>query len=409
MSRYLALALVVLAACDLPPFKLKFRLTAGDAQKCIGDRDIPTTDCSDVTMTCDAVLSVRVVPPSQPEFPYISLCEPLVGAQDKLCSIAGVNLPPPNRPVPEQVLEVQMAVFPRDALSTDADGKLICPRVEFAANGLPETSLDCTNGGCPVRPAVGGRAFYYPGDEETVVELGCTDLQLLRGQTCEGPAATELIATVNDFDTWVQVASTTADRLTVSFGEPKGDLDNGYSLVSALPLARAGSTSVPTWGGSLDKPPQNPYCIEVFEDVPQATRSLVCRQLGGQDLTNIDAVGALLSKTTLTDILRAKGRTTFPEQGLVVGTILNRFNQPVASSIVTPSCPVGKTCTIEYLSADRQSFTTDHTSSTGIWISTNAPFGTTFEWSGQVMPGFGGLVQGKVTIVVLQESAQIGS
>ena len=44
------------------------------------------------------------------------------------------------------------------------------------------------------------------------------------------------------------------------------------------------------------------------------------------------------------------------------------------------------------------------TTSSGIFVSSDAPFGTTFSVASgvQAASGFGGLVEGKVTIVVLQ-------
>jgi hypothetical protein len=409
----LAIAAAALAGCETPPIKVLVTLTAGKTQQCVDDDQSPTTSCADVSMVCRAVLSVRIVPPDEPEIPYISVCQPLVGAQNKLCAIAGVDLSAPLRPLPRRVLEVQMAVFSRSALDeaglVDDDGNYICPRVDFAANGFPETSVDCSTGACPIRPAVGGRAFYYPGDDETVVELGCTDLTLLQDDTCAGPPLKHVIATVNDFDTWVPVAGTTGNRLTVSIGEPKGDIDSGFTLTSPMPLARTSSTGVQAWSAELDFDPQMTYCLEVFEDVPQATRSLVCREVSTVDLDGIDVTGALLSKSTLLDILAAKARTTFPEQGLVVGLVLDQGNRPISGARVVPSCLPGKTCTVQYLSADRTSFAPTETSANGIWISEDAPYGTTFSWSGlPLTPAFGGLVQGKVTVVVIQEKAPIG-
>lgn len=417
MTRSLVLLLgpviALLAACDPPVLALRFTLTDGPSQQCISSRTgSPTTDCSEVTMICDSVLSIRIVPPDQPMFPYLSVCEaPPPRPPTTLCSIASVTLPQPTVPIPEQVLEVQIAVFKRDTLSRDADGNYICPRVEFAANNLPESAVTCFESDptqCPPRPAIGGRAYYYPGDEETVVPLGCTELSLLDGPACASTNTLPATATVNDFDTWVPVSATTATRLTVSIGEPKPDQNNLYSLTGTQPLMGPSSGVPPTWSGELAVVPQNHYCVEVFEDVPQATRSVVCRPVPSE-LSRIDIVGALLAKDTLDDILDALDTPVFPAAGLVVGVVLDQFNNPVAGARVTPTCAPGQTCTVQYLSADRRSLTTDATSSNGIWLSQDSPFGTRFSRAGQVQPVFGGLVQGKVTIVVLQESAPVGN
>lgn len=410
--RWLALAALVLVACDTPPLTLRIRLTDGDAQQCISSENgNATTDCSKINMICDGVLSLRIVPPNQPEVPYVYMCTDLVGQPD-LCSIAGPSLEQAMVPVPEQVLEIQLAVFERTSLEKDADGNYICPRVEFAANNLPETADTCFESDpslCPARPAVGGRAYYYPGDEKTVVELGCTDLSLLNGPACVGTNLIDVTATVNDFDTWVPVSATAAQRLTVSIGEPRADLSNLYTLTGTQPLAGPSSNVPPSWSSALDFSPESYYCVEVFEDIPQATRALVCRAITGKESTEgIKMTGALLSKDTLDDVLTALGKPSFPITGLVVGVVLDEFNRPMSGVKVSAVCGPSETCTVQYLSADRTALTSDTTSANGIWISQDAPFGTLFQRSGTVQPTFGGLVQGKVTIVVLQESAMIG-
>ncbi len=408
--RALALIACILAACDTPPITLRYRLTSGNAQQCISETGNATTDCSNLALACNGVLSLRIVPPNQPEVPYVYVCTDLTDKRD-LCSIAGPALPEPTVPGPEQVLEIQVAVFERDSLPKDADGNYICPRVEFASNNLPETAVSCFESDpslCPARPAVGGRAYYRPGDEETVIELGCTDLSLLNGPACAGINTIDVTATVNDFDTWVPVSATAAQRLTVSIGEPRADLSNLYTLTGTQPLSGPSPNVPPSWSSALDFSPESYYCVEVFEDIPQATRALVCRAVPPMGLDEIKITGALLSKDTLDDILTALGKPSFPITGLVVGVVLDEFNRPVAGVKVNAVCAPTETCTVQYLSADRTTLTSDTTSANGIWISQDAPFGSLFERSGNVQPAFGGLVQGKVTIVVLQESAMIG-
>lgn len=416
MRSTLAVAIVALAACETPPMSLRFRLTESGAQQCIGDTGVPATSCSDITMDCDAVLSIRVVPPDQPEFPYVSVCRPLIGGQNKLCSIAGVDLPQATVPVPEQVLEIQMAVFRRDQIGVDEQGNLVCPIVEFAANNLPVVG-SCPEDGvtnCPPRPAVGGRAFYHPGDAETVVELGCTELELLRGEQCSGTNRTEVIAYVNEFEFPNAVDPVTANHLFVSIGEPTIGSSGSYVLDASntFPLARTPQTTTATWGGTfVDLNLLSSYCIEVLEDAPMATRTLTCRE-PPPDRNEIDAVGVRLKPSMLSDILLAlQGNTVFPPQGLVVGIVLDQSLSPVAGAAVATSCASPMDCPIQYWSADRQSFTSGAgaaTSANGIFVATAAPYGTRFSRAGQVGDVFGGLVEGKVTIVVLQESTVIG-
>lgn len=402
---------LLLAACELPPLTLKFKLTGGKSQQCMSPEGDPATRCSDITMLCEGVLSVRIVAPSDPTVPYVHLCEPLRGAQNTLCSIATIDLPDPVEPIPEQVLEVQMAVFPRSAVSTDPDtGKLVCPRVEYAADNLPvltlptciETDLDS----CPKIPAVGGRTFYRPGDTETVVELGCSDLpQLTDELTCEGTRRISVTATVNDFDDLVSsVDKQLAGRLTVGVGEPRPQGDR-YVLTpgDGRDLVPAETMAAPAWSGELTDLAFSQYaCLEVLEDGAQTTTALTCRRVDPASNT-LDMAGVYLKKSTLDQILGALGLVDFPSEGLVVGMVLDQFFNPQAGTMV--SC---EACTIQYLSADRTGLVAGGTSASGIFMSTDAPFGTEFTTGTTLLrPVFGGLVESKVTIVVIQDKIVI--
>lgn len=410
MRRALAL-LALLAGCDLPPLSLRFSITDGESETCTGDTGNLTTSCEDITMLCDAVLSVRVVPPGDPSVPYISVCETLKHPQHKLCGIAGVDLPQPTVPIPEQVLEVQMAVFPASAVSTDPDtGALICPPVEYAANGLPVQALPVCDDqdpmSCPKVPAVGGRTFYHPGDEETVVELGCSDLSQLQDElTCEGIQRIGVTATVNDFDDVVSsVIRSLADRLTVEVGEPKPATPR-YVLNPAdtRELLRSSSTT-PAWSVELTDLMLKDYvCLQVLEDGAQSTSTLTCRTYDDSD--TIDLAGIYLSKTTLNQILTAIGKAgAFPDEGLVVGLVIDEFFAPLPN--VAVSCGG---CTIQYLNADKTGTVPNATSTSGIFVSDMAPFGTGFTIPSTVLrPVLGGQVEGKVTIVIIQDKLPIG-
>jgi hypothetical protein len=417
MRRSLLASLAVLgglAGCELPPLALRFSITDNASQQCTGDTGNVTSSCEDITMLCDAVLSVRIVPPNDPTVPYVSVCRPLIGAQHTLCSIAGIDLPAPTVPIPEQVLEVQMAVFPRSAVTQmdPVTGDLVCPRVEFAANGLPITALpvcseqDPTS--CPRMPAVGGRAFYSPGDEETVVELGCSDLTQLQDElTCEGIRRIQVTATVNDFDDLVSsVGDQLADSLTVDIGEPK-PASSAYTLVpgNTRELIRSEAVS-PAWSLQLtDLTFQDYVCLQVLEDGAQATSALSCR--ADDDSDKIDMAGIYLSKITLNQILKALALPSFPlfpDEGLVVGIVIDEFFNPLPN--VAVSCGG---CDMKYLNANRSGLVTGTTSMSGIFVSTNAPFGTGFTIpSTALRPVLGGLVERKVTIVVIQDKLPIG-
>jgi hypothetical protein len=423
--RAIAALALLLVACETPPLTIRFVLTDGESQQCISaNGGNPTTDCSDIDIVCDAVLSIRVVPPNEPEVPYISVCQalPRMG-QRNLCSIAGVDLPPPKVPIPEQVLEVQMAVFPDKpgTIGVDSEGNLVCPIVQFGVNGLPVMDVDCSSAGagtCAARPAVGGRAFYHPGDTETLIKLGCTELELLRGQQCTGLNRTTVIATVNEFEFPASVEKSVANRLSVAVGEPVPGGGGNYVLdVSRThALTRDETVQFPyTWSQDFtDLGFTKSFCVEVLEDVPLATRTLRCRELPPTYPDELDGLGARLKPETLATILKAANLTAFPSTGLVVGIVLNASLSPVSGTTIQTTCPADVPmcpATVRYLSEDRLSLTAagnmnDTTHSSGIFVSTDAPYGTYFNRAGQAATSvFGGIVDNKVTLVVIQETS----
>jgi len=403
-----ALPLVVLAACNYAPFALRFTLTDGDAQRCIGDTGTETTDPANISIPCDGVLSVRIVPPKEEAIPYISLCAPLLAAPDgttthKLSSIASIDLPQPDKPVPSQLLEVQMAVFAFDDLKNagylDSRGEPICPQVTFAANNLAVAAIEpCTDTQCVPEPAFAGRSFYRPGDPETVVKLGCVAPEVIA--SCKKAIKTTVNAVVNDFETTVSVSSATAGLLTVSIGDPAPDGSGGFALSGAYALDRIvpDPPSGPAWRSTISNLTlQNALCLQVLEDISSSTTTVNCTDVPPQGPVSL--VGYRLPRSTLAQIVAAAGQPSFPPQGLVIGIVLNEFFLPVQGAVVGVN-----NGTIKYLSSDRTTVTTTSTSSNGIFISQDAPFGSTFTWGEQ--HAIGGLIDDKVTIVVLQQPIQ---
>jgi len=406
------LVMLLLAACgDPPPMVLKFRVTDGDVQACTSSTGTKASTCEDVTMLCDSYASIRIFAPSDPTAPFVSACKPLAeGATTKtLCSIAQVPLPAPAMPVSAQTLEIDMAVYAKDSLHTDPMGNLICPsEPAFGADGFPVLSQEpCTDPDmttCDAQPAIGGRAFYHPGDTETVISLGCTNLAALEDRMCAGQSLLTVSATVNDFDTSVSVSPTTADGLTVSIGEPTS---NGsvftLSPSQAHALDRLGAGPVPAWSGNFDLELHNAACLDVLEDGAQSTPVLTCTN--NVSSNHLDLLGVRLSTATLNQILAAV-RTQFPAvdlgPGLVVGRVLDYLGTPKPNVTIVASDTAAH---ILYLSDDATSLVPGATSRSGIWVSTDAKFGTTFTTTDIAVltqPGFGGLVQQKVDVVVLQ-------
>ena len=407
------LVLLLLAACgDPPPMTLKFTVTQGDVQACVGSTGTKAMSCSDVTLLCDSYVSIRIFAPGDPTAPFVSACKPLAeGTTNKtLCSIAQVDLPAPANPVKAQTLEVDMAVYPKNKLAKNAQGDYECPAAKFGADDFPVAATEpCTDPDpsvCPPDPAIGGRAFYHAGDTETLVTLGCTNLAALEDRTCAGQSTLAVTASVNDFDTAVSVSPTTADGLLVSVGEPTfaGSL-NEYQLQPAQThlLSRATIGPVPSWQGDFDLTLMDAACIEVLEDGAATTPALTCTN--NVSPNPLDLPGIRLSQRTLAQVLGAIGQTTFPDQGLVVGIALDSFGAPLQGVTITPSTTGSFTPTIEYLDLTRTGTVSGSTSASGVWVSENAPFNTVFTGAaatGTAQPGFGGLVHQKVNVVVMQ-------
>ena len=181
------------------------------------------------------------------------------------------------------------------------------------------------------------------------------------------------------------------------------------------PLARTVVQPIPGWGGNITRTFSDAACLAVLEDNAQATTSLSCEAVPPNP-SRIDLTGVRLAKPTLDQILSAIGDPSFPEDGLVVGIVLDNLGNPLKGMNVTLTPPAGTVGTvgIDYLSSDRTRIVTGGTSDNGIFMSQNAPFGTTFTVDGggpvnTIPPKLGGKVEGKVTIVVLQFTHPLGS
>lgn len=395
-----ALAILALAACgDPPPLQLKYALATKD-QVCTASNGQPAHSCSDVAMLCKSVLSVRIISPSDPSTPFVSQCVPVIGRPD-LCSIAGIDLPPPTGKIPAQTLEVQVAVYVDSDLDHDDAGNPICPTdLQFTPEGLPAEG--------PPSPAIGGRAFYHPGDTETVVALGCTDEPAIQDPTCVNQNAVAVTADVEDFDSEVSVPPALADQLNVLVGEPQAvtiGATTAYELspTQTRPLDRKIQGPTPGWGASVDLKLVATVCLEVLEDVPQATPAVTCKRLPSLGVQQLKLTGVRLAKATLDEILTALHLTLFPAQGLVVGIVLDQLGNPVANVQVTVDDPSNPMASVLALSENRQQVLAGATTSNGIFLSTNAGYGAMFS-VGTRGSAFGGLVAGKVTTVVLQLS-----
>src|SRR6185503_17333195 len=164
--------------------------------------------------------------------------------------------------------------------------------------------------------------------------------------------------------------------------------------------AVGGNPTIPTWQSELAIKFNQYVCVEVIESVPQTTAVVRCKPVIAGD--RIDATGMYLSRFNVEQILGAlvpSAPLKFPEEGLTVGIVVDQAALGVPGVVVSPA--VG---TVKYLTGQGM-LSTSGTSSTGIFVSRDAPFGTMFATSGPGRPtaaGVGGLIKGKITVVVLQ-------
>lgn len=397
-------ALVALAGCDLPPFQLAYRYSGGPAQSCAPPAQpsgVPVT-CDLIPLACDAVLSVRVITPQEPNAPHVGVCRAIpknpTGSNpsgNDLCSIASIDLPTGD--VPKETLEVQVAVWPKGAVEVKPN--------EYNCRPYP-LEYDRTDGYLVPpppgmsSPGLGGRAFFHPGDDRVTVTLGCADLEATNA-ICAGATSVTVQTTVEDFDTTLSVGPEDGKVLAVRAGRPR-EVGGAFVMTTndSRVLGLTSEAPTPVWAGDVDVALKGTACVSVLDDGAETTTTVRCRTIPS-DATTVMTTGTRLAKDTLKRIVTALGLGEFPATGLTVGIVLDQgLAQP--GFAVEPS---ETTSTILYLNEARNGFVGTQTSANGIFVSTDAPFGTHFEatnGSANTLSVVGGLIAGKVTIVVLE-------
>jgi hypothetical protein len=389
----LAGALLVLGSsgcADDPPMAIRYELSAGPTQMC-------PADCSGVDLRCKAALSVRIVDPVT-KAEHFSLCRELESAEN-LCKITSVRLLSPNE-LPARRLAVQVALYNLDDVSDPVTKQLSCPAdLPFDANNFAAPS--------PYQPAVAGQGYYEPGEAETVITLGCADTPVVNTPACRGDDLIQVTASVDDFDSGVYLQPPTSNNVTLQVGEPQeasGELSGQYefSLDKLKTLDRV-VNNIPgpgAWSASMEKNFTTWLCIIVLERVNGSTATASCqhRPRGGQQF---DLRGLRLRGTTLADLQQALGLGgAVPSEGLVVGMVVDAQGKPVEGVTVRPS----GSATVKYLGPDRDNLVSTATSSSGIFLSQDAPFTTSWSAAG-TSGGYGGLIRNHVTVVILQPDA----
>ena len=400
----LALGVVaLLAACDGDTLRIAFQVSAGPIQACPSTAVPPAPSCADVPMLCDAVLNIRIVRPEDPQETYLPLCEAIPRGTDRdLCAIEQIDLP--ARQLPKETLEVQVMIWPRDAVKADPmTGELDCREiygqpvtVGFGVQGFPEEITPS--------PALGGRAYYRPGDAQTVVTLGCSDLRAVNRPACAGQI--ELRAGVNELDAPLRpVSSVPPAELLVSVGEPRYDPIRGeheWSPLKVLDLQPIVPGQPPQWYAATDTLSiEDSMCVEVIGNRGPNTAVLRCGRIDPQDRT-LELTGIWLPATRLAQLLTGLGFVEVPPQGLTIGILVDAQGAPAAGRRIETS----PSTLVKYLSPTGQVIPNlMMTTSSGLFVSEEAPYGAdfrAFDGPTEAARGVGGRVNGKVTVVVLQ-------
>jgi len=372
------LALAALAACGTPPLKIVLALPQ--------DGSCGSDDCGGVTMSCDAVVSIRIVDPNNENQPFDSKCEPVdTDTNNTLCPISGPNLD--DIPLPEETLEVQIAVYPADSDQIQYDhGKPICPTdVQYTY----ETNMPIGD-----TVAVGGRAYYHPGDDEVVVTLGCPNLQQL---VCSQLPTTFVSTQVLDFSDGIAISDDDAQNLDVYVGAPT-IISNGYALPQGpglQALTYRGSNGAYTQNVTVMFDPEGDACVDVYRTVGRSTSVVTC--VPSAQVTSLIR-SWYAPDATLAPIFTAAGLDDVPDAGIVVGQVVDNGHRAVAGMRVIPSSG-----TVHYVTSDGH-IVDDATTDTGLFYSLDAPYMTTFTTSDShsTVSTTAGLIEGKVAIAVLQ-------
>jgi len=404
MSRIaMALGLGLAAAgCNTPTPSLRLSLAGPPSQAC------PDVDCAKVSMRCPAVMSIRIFDPADPSAPPLHQCVYVApNLHYDMCTLARVGLA--SDPIPVRDMEVQIALYPKTIIPIDANDELQCPtNVEYsAATGFPVEQAPA--------PAMGGHAFYHPGDEFVDVTLGCTDLDAIN-QSCDVDTQVTVTATVDEFDSRfpVTASSTTAAGLRVSVGEPRSQgsafvLNPGDAYDLAPADVEPGGGATATWVADIQNLELNKFvCVEVLEEDAQTPAVLQCRPATMSQPLNL--AGVWISRATVASILQSISSDPwpmFPSEGLTVGLVIDEGLNPASGIVVTSSADhpdsLGTPSTVKYLAKDG-ALGGNATSPLGMFVSRDAPFGTQFSVGGpgrQTVVGYGGLVAGKLTVVIL--------
>lgn len=389
-------AAAVAPACgpDANTFAIHLALSQGEEFHC------PSPTCAGIAVSCESKVSIRIVDAADPSTVYLSRCLLLAEATN-LCAVSsldltgGAGMTAPA--VPNRMVRIEVLIWPRVDLTDDQ-----CPtNVEFDSRGMP-VAIDPA-------PAVGGQKYFLAGSSDIAeVELGCLDAGALNDLTCRMPGTTRVRAVVDDFDTRLSLPGTIADNISVAAGVPVARTNPDTQLIewsldtAQRDLDRTLAEPVPGWQKDLDLGGAATACVQTLEKGTQQTPAIACHAISPAD-REIDLRGFRLAKSALNGVIGVLRLPGVPDNGIVVGIVVDHLGRAVAGATVLPSKG-----SIRYLNGDRTALTEDTvTSSSGVFVSQDVPFDAT--WIATDTQGLapsetpiGGLLVGAATVIVIQ-------
>lgn len=394
-----ALAVVALGCSDPDQFGLRLTWSAGPTQACpVAPSGV--TSCTAIPMSCGAKARLRIVDAVDDTRVYFTGCYEVPPGAD-VCGLRELPIPA-GIEIPNQMVRIQLLVWSNDALAeADLPDGTDCPASgRFDVLGFPQANADLQ----PLVPAI-GREIYFPVGQREVatIEMGCPDVGQLDTITCRARSLT-IDATVAVPGSWRLLRPDEAGDLQVSFGstiERGGDTLLPASQLTRLELVPGPD---PHWQAELPGPIDGVRCLQVFEVAPGAIPVASCATAVTEPSGTLPFAGywpdPVLIDRVVSLVQADTGIEGFPPNGLVLGFVIDRNNQPVVGATVAPTFG-----TVHYPTLTLDGWQPDVTSASGIFVSTDALIGN--RWP-TTAPGLaddgtarGGGIANHVTVVVV--------
>ncbi len=402
----LIVATVGAAGCD---DSVRFRLRVQWARS-PGAQACPTLSdgsytCAAIPLTCDARVRVRILDAASGQ-PYYSECFSIRDNGDA-CQLADLAIEP--RAIPNEMVRVQVIVWTVAELArsgvdlSQTDG---CPvTTEFTGDGLPRLVSDPTGANPPDLPvpALGGEAYFDVGKSPVAtVTLGCPGWDQLDAPACRNSTVL-LEATIRDPRTFGSVLRTQAEDMEVRFGVPVPGAPDRFRVdLDAFSPALAYTSSGPlVWQANLEEAPTGTRCLRVAaQGVAAPTIACFPTSAGGGRL-RVD--GFLVGRVMLRDLLDLQSLFDLPEEGMVIGVVVDATGQPVRGAMVSTT----DGALVVYPDDNLQTVGFAGTDGKGYFLSSDAGFESV--WQAAVPGGLtgdgearGGLVDNHVSVVVIR-------